>query len=45
MQLGHQPGPQFKRVLATIREEQLDERLTSRDAALQRVAALWKSDS
>lgn len=44
MQLGHQPGPQFKQILAMIRDEQLDERLTDRDAALRRVAELWEED-
>ena len=33
-------GPEFSRILKQIRQEQLDERLTTREAALQRVDAL-----
>ena len=34
-QLGHQPGPAFKRVLTTVRNEQLDEKIDTPAAALE----------
>lgn len=38
--MGVRPGPDFKRILCAVRNEQLDELTTTRDAALQRVAEL-----
>lgn len=35
MSLGQTPGPEFKRILTRLREEQLDERIESKDEALQ----------
>lgn len=34
-QLGHQPGPDFKRVLTAVRNEQLDEKIDTPAAALE----------
>lgn len=38
--LGIRPGPAFAKLLSQLRREQLDERITSRDEALQRLAEL-----
>ncbi|MCR9202054.1 MAG: CCA tRNA nucleotidyltransferase [Planctomycetaceae bacterium] len=39
-QLGHQPGPDFKRVLTAVRNEQLDEKIDTPEAALALAARL-----
>jgi len=41
--LGVKPGPQFKKLLTTIRQEQLDEQLETREGALQRLTELLPS--
>jgi len=35
--MGLEPGPAFKQVLALVREEQLEEKLSTREAALERI--------
>ena len=39
-QLGIEPGPEFKRILTLIRNEQLDEVITDRDNAIARIRQL-----
>lgn len=39
-QLGIEPGPEFKRILTAIRNLQLDEVITDRDQAMQRIKEL-----
>ncbi|MBW3541812.1 MAG: CCA tRNA nucleotidyltransferase, partial [Planctomycetes bacterium] len=43
IQQGHQPGPQFQRILQAIREAQLNREITTRDEALRLAEALAES--
>jgi len=42
--LGYRPGPLFGRILSAVREEQLDGRLDSREAALKWIRERWPPD-
>ncbi len=43
-EMGIEPGPAFKQILTRIRQEQLDEQLTERGAAMQRAQELLTDD-
>ena len=43
IEMGISPGPQFKTILQTIRDGQLDDEISSREEALQQVTQLKKS--
>ena len=43
IEMGISPGPSFKRILQTVRDEQLDQKLDSVDGARQRAMEIVRS--
>ena len=41
IELGHEPGPQFREILSTIEDEQLEGRIETKEAALALVRDRW----